>query len=80
MLETLLHALTYFFIEILFQGILLRAFKGVRLTGLYMLKWATFSSAHINELKQKYKDSSLPYFLGFAVWIGLALLIRLAFK
>ena len=55
------------FVEIVFQGIILGFFRVVKGIGLFVLKLMTSSNKSLPELKEKYKNSSLPYFLGFGV-------------
>ena len=74
MIEFFLEIIIYFFVEIIFHGIILGAFELVRLIGLAFLKLITFSSKPIQELKTKYDDSSKPYFFGLGItstWIYL---------
>lgn len=75
MLELIAEMLGYIFVEIIFEGILLRLFRGVKLSGLLALKILTLSNRPLTELEDHYKDSSKPYFLGFGITIGLFYLI-----
>lgn len=71
MIEIILEMIAYIFVEIIFQGIILRIFRGIKLSGLLLLKLITLSDRPIKELREKYKDSSKPYFLGFGLTIGI---------
>ena len=75
MFEVLLEMIVYFFVEIIFQGIILGIFRGAKLVGLLTLKLITLNNKSINDLKEKYKDSSKPYFIGFGLIIGIIYLI-----
>ena len=75
MFEIILEMIVYFFVEIIFQGIILGIFRGIKLIGLLALKVITLSDKPIVELKEKYEDSSKPYFLGFGIIIGIIYLI-----
>ena len=78
MIEVIFEMLIYIFVDVIFGGIILGIFKGVHSIGLIVLKLITFSNKSIQELKEKYKDSSKPYFLGFLIAIGtIYLLIKL---
>lgn len=74
-LEIIFEAIVYFFVEILFKTILIGAFRGVKLIGLVVMKAIMLSRKPIGELEEKHKDSSKPYFLGFAVTFGIIYLI-----
>lgn len=52
-------------------GLITNIFNGIHLLGLLALKLITFSGKSIDELKEKYKDSSKPYFLGVGICIGI---------
>lgn len=71
MIEVIAEVIIYFFVDIIFQGIILRFFKIIKTIGIIILKLMTFSGKSIKELKDSYKDSSIPYFLGFGATIGL---------
>ncbi len=75
MIEILLEMIAYFFVEIIFQGIILGIFRGIRLVGLFALKLITFDNESLNDLKERYKGSSKPHFLGFGLIISLIYLI-----
>lgn len=63
--------IAHIFIEILLGGI----FKLVHWIGLIGLKLITISTDSMEELGVKYKDSSIPYFLGFGILIGILCLV-----
>ena len=76
MFGIILEIIVSFFVEVIFQGILLRILRGAKLVGLYILKLIILSNKNLYELKEKYKDSSKPYVLGFIVIIGLIYLLK----
>lgn len=71
MLGLIFELIGKFFIEILFEGVILKMFKSVYWLGVVILKLVTFRSKPIKELKEKYKDSSKPYFIGFGIVLGI---------
>lgn len=75
MLEVILEGIVFFFVEILFQGLIMQLFKAIKLVGLLALKMITLSDEPIKELKEKYKDSNKPYYIGFGIAIGVIYLI-----
>ncbi len=54
---------------------MLKLFRGIKLIGLFGLKVIALSGKPIDELKEKYDDSSKPYFLGFGLATGMIYLI-----
>lgn len=75
MIEFFLDIFMRFFSESFFGKLILRIFKKVKFLGLVVLKMITFSTKPIEDLKEKYKDSSKPYFIGFGLSIGLVYLV-----
>jgi hypothetical protein len=75
MIEIIVEFIVSFFVEVIFQGIVLGIFRGVKLIGLIVLKLLTLSKNSIEELKEKYKDSSKPYFVGIGASIGMVYMI-----
>ena len=75
MFEAILELIVYIFVEIIFEGIILGFFRGVKISGLIALKLITLNDKSINEVEERYKDSSKPYFLGFGITIGIIYLI-----
>lgn len=75
MIEIIIEGILHLFVEIIFQGIILGFLKMIKLLGILILKLITLSSLPISELRKKYKDSALPYFLGFGLIIGTSILI-----
>lgn len=73
--QIILEAIAHFVVEVVFQGFILGIFKVMRVIGLMVLKVIRLSDQSIKELKEVYKDSSLPYFLGFGLSIGVICLI-----
>ena len=74
--ECILEFIILVFVDFLFGTILGAIFRGIWWVGICCLKGITFSKASIAELKEKYKDSSKPYFLGFGVLIITFLIIN----
>jgi len=73
MVEFIFELIAQFLTEVVFHGF----FKGIKLSGILVLKVITLSDKPIGELKEKYAHSSKPYFLGFGITIGaICLLIR----
>ena len=73
MFELIGEFIIYWLVEVIFFGTL----TIVQWIGIAILKVLTFSKVSLQELKFKYKDSSIPYFIGFAFLIGIIyLLIR----
>lgn len=62
-----------FFVDILFEGILLRIWSGVRQTGFLMLSLLTGIS--LEAAHERFKDSSKPYFLGVGIWMAFIYLL-----
>lgn len=75
MIEAIVELIIYFFVEVIFQGIILGIVKGVKVIGLITLKLITLSKESNEELNDKYKGSSKPYFIGFGILIGSIYLI-----
>lgn len=76
--QIILEAIAYFVVEVIFGGFILGIFKVMKLIGLMVLKVIRLSNQSIEELREVYKDSSLPYFLGFGLSSGIIyLLIKL---
>lgn len=75
MMEIMLEAIAYFFVEIIFQGIIMRVIRGIKSIGIIILKLLTLSKKSFEELSIKYKDSSKPYFIGCGAAIGIIYLI-----
>ncbi len=75
MMEIILEAIAYFFVEIIFQGIIMRVIRGIKSIGIIILKLVTLSKESVEELKVKYKDSSKPYFIGCGATIGIIYLL-----
>lgn len=67
MIELILHI----FFDIIFQG----ATKFIEKFGLIILNLITRNNYAPEEIKEKYKDSFLPYLIGSMFTIGLVLLI-----
>lgn len=61
------------FADILFEGVLLRIWRGMRQTGFLILGLLTGIS--LEAAHEEYKDSSKPYFLGIGVWAGVIFLL-----
>ena len=77
MLEVIFELITKFFIQILFEGVILKIFKSIYWLGVAVLKLITFSPKSIKELKEKHKDSSKPYFIGFGIVSGITYVLVL---
>ncbi len=74
-MEFILEMIGQFIVEIIFEIIILGFFRCIKIFGLVMLKFLTLSDKSIIELKEKYKDSSKPYLLGFGFIFGIIYLI-----
>jgi len=70
-----MEAILEFFVNLLgdliFDNLLLPIFKLAQTIGLIITKLVTFSNLSIKELREKYNDSSKPYFLGFGLIGGI---------
>lgn len=53
--------------ESIFGKIIIYFFKLVQKIGFYAVKFISFSSQPIEHFTKKYKDSSIPWFLGFGI-------------
>ncbi|MBL7782557.1 MAG: hypothetical protein JNM22_15125 [Saprospiraceae bacterium] len=73
MLQLTAEFIIYFFVDILFEGILLRIWRGVRQSGFLILSLLTGIS--LEAAHERFKDSSKPYFLGMGLWAGVAHLL-----
>lgn len=73
--QIIIEAIAYFVAEVVFGGFIMGIFKLMRLVGLMVLKIIRLSDKSIKELKEVYKDSSIPYFLGFGLTIGIIYLL-----
>lgn len=67
--------ISYIFVELIYQEIVLRLFKGIKYLGIILLKLLTLSKRPIAELVIVYENSSKPYFLGFGFVSGVIYLI-----
>lgn len=77
MLEFIGEIIISFFVEVIFKGIIIRILTLIYLFGILFLKLLTFSRKPIADLKEKYKDSSKPYFIGFSFLFGIVYLITI---
>ena len=74
-MNLIIEFITYIVVEIIFQNVILRLLKGLKWVGLMLLRSITLSQDSLDALNEKYKDSATPYFVGFAIVIGLVYLI-----
>lgn len=68
-MESFINGIMYIFVEIIFQGVVKRIIKLIHLLGFFIIKLITFNSDPMNEVKKEYKDSILPYSIGYGVVI-----------
>lgn len=73
--QIILEVIAQFVGDILFRGFIMGIFKVMKSVGLVVLKIIRLSGKSIKELREDYKDSSQPYFLGFGLTIGIIYLI-----
>ena len=74
-MKIIIEAILYFFVELLFGKLIIGLLRIVEHVGLKLLGVITLSKLSIIELRSHYRNSSIPYFLGFGVVIFLLLLI-----
>lgn len=75
MLEIIIEAIVYIFLEILFKGVILGIGRTIKSIGIFGLKLILLSKKPFSELKEEYKQSYTPYFLGFPLTIGFIYLL-----
>lgn len=61
------------FVNILFEGVLLHIWRGMRQTGFFILGLLTGIS--LEAAHERFKDSSKPYFLGVGLWAAATYLL-----
>ena len=66
-MEIILEFIAYFFIEIVFEKVILGFFRLIKKLGIWVIKIVLFSQTPIEHFQEKYKDYSIPYFIGFSI-------------
>ena len=64
-----------FLAEFIFQGVIIGIGQGLKLIGILVLKLLTLSHESIGEMKVKYDDSIMPFFIGLGTVIGFICLV-----
>lgn len=65
--------------ETILGNLLFYFFRGIRKIGLWALKALTFNALPFEEFDKKNKDSSKPYWLGFALFFIFIYFLKMAY-
>ncbi len=75
MIEAIIKTITYFFVEVIFEKLIVNLFRLINLIGLFVMKCVTVSTLSISQLRSHCKDTAIPYFIGLGILLGITLLL-----
>ena len=71
----IIEIITSIFLESIFGRIIFKLIRVIKLGGFFVLRLIIINTRSMEEVKEKYTDSSLPYFLGFGMAFGIIYLL-----